>query len=94
VQKLVSLIAANAFYLIDLESLRKHYTWTLEHWAQNFEKALPEIQKIKDETFIRTWRLYLNSCAASFHCGNTDLHQLLFTKGVNNNWPLTRTYMY
>ncbi|WP_427846742.1 hypothetical protein [Desulfosporosinus acidiphilus] len=40
------------------------------------------------------WRLYLNSCAASFHCGNIDVHQFLFTKGVNNNLPLTRTYMY
>lgn len=52
-----------------------------------------EIMKIKDETFIRMWRLYLNSCAASFHCGYIDLHQFLLTKGVNNNLPLTRMYM-
>ncbi|MBP1760324.1 MAG: hypothetical protein H6Q63_1241 [Firmicutes bacterium] len=94
VQQLVSLVAANNFYLIDLESLREHYTKTLEHWVQNFEKAMPLIQKMKDETFIRMWRLYLNSCAASFHCGNIDLHQFLFTKGVNNSWPMTREYMY
>lgn len=81
IQELVSLVAENDFYFIDLESLREHYTQTLEHWAQNFEKALPMIQKTKDETLIRMWRLYLNSCAASFHCGNIDLHQLLFTKG-------------
>ncbi len=94
VQELIKLIAANSFYLIDLESLREHYTKTLEHWAQNFEKALPLIQKMKDETFIRMWRLYLNSCAASFHCGNLDLHHILFTKGVNNSRPMTRKYMY
>ncbi len=94
VQELVALLAANKFYLIDLESLREHYTRTLELWAQNFEAAIPQIKEMKDDTFIRMWRLYLNSCAASFHCGNIDLHQLLFTKGVNNNWPLTRTYMY
>lgn len=94
VQELVSLVVANNFYLIDLESLREHYTKTLEHWAQNFERAMPQIQKMKDETFIRMWRLYLNSCAASFHCGNIDLHQFLFTKGVNNSWPATREYMY
>jgi cyclopropane-fatty-acyl-phospholipid synthase len=94
VQELVSLIAANRFYLLDLESLREHYTRTLEHWTQNFEKALPLIMKLKDETFIRMWRLYLNSCAASFHCGNIDLHQILFTKGVNNTWPQTRAYIY
>jgi cyclopropane-fatty-acyl-phospholipid synthase len=93
VHELVSLMASNKFYLIDMESLRKHYTRTLEHWAQNFEHALPLIRQIKDETFIRMWRLYLNSCAASFHCGNIDLHQFLFTKGVNNSLPMTREYM-
>lgn len=94
VSELVSIIEANKFCVIDLESLREHYTKTLEHWARNFEQAIPEIRKMKDETFIRMWRLYLNSCAASFHCGNIDVHQLLFTKGVNNALPLTRTYMY
>lgn len=94
VHELVSLMVTNNFYITDLESLREHYTKTLEHWAINFEKALPEITKIKDERFIRMWRLYLNSCAASFHCGNIDIHQFLFTKGVNNNLPLTRNYMY
>lgn len=93
VHELVSLMASNKFYLIDMESLREHYTRTLEHWAQNFEQALPLIRQIKDETFIRMWRLYLNSCAASFHCGNIDLHQFLFTKGVNNSLPMTREYM-
>jgi len=93
VQELMKLIAKNSFYLVDLESLREHYTKTLEHWAQNFENALPLIREMKDETFIRMWRLYLNSCAASFHCGNLDLHQMLFTKGVNNSWPMTREYM-
>ena len=94
VQELVSLMAANGFYLIDLESLREHYTRTLEHWIRNFEDALPVTMTIKDETFIRMWRLYLNSCAASFHTGNIDLDQFLFTKGVDNSLPLTRRYMY
>jgi cyclopropane-fatty-acyl-phospholipid synthase len=93
VHELASLMVENKFYIIDFESLREHYTKTLEHWAQNFEQALPVINKIKDETFIRMWRLYLNACAASFHCGNIDIHQFLFTKGVNNTWPITRAYM-
>jgi Cyclopropane fatty acid synthase and related methyltransferases len=94
IHELVSLIVANKFCIIDLESLREHYTKTLEHWARNFENALSEIRKMKDESFIRMWRLYLNSCAASFHCGSIDVHQFLFTKGVNNTLPLTRDYMY
>ena len=61
--------------------------------SRNFENALPEIEKSKDETFIRMWRLYLNSCAASFNCCNINLHQILFAKGLNNDLPWTRDYM-
>lgn len=94
IKELVCQIAEQGFYLTDVESLRRHYGRTLECWAQNFENALPQIRKIKNETFIRMWRLYLNSCAASFNCGNIDIHQFLFTKGINDELPWTREYMY
>lgn len=94
VKELISHMSDEDFHLIDAESLRRHYGRTLEHWAKNFENALPEIMKSKDETFIRMWRLYLNACAASFNSGNIDIHQFLFTKGVNNELPWTREYMY
>lgn len=90
VKELVRLMANHGNYLLDVESLRRHYGKTLEHWAKNFENALPEIRKTKDETFIRMWRLYLNSCAASFNWGNIDVHQFLFSKGVNNTLPWVR----
>ena len=93
IKNIITDIAEQNFELLDLESLRRHYGKTLEHWAENFEEALPIIEKSKDETFIRMWRLYLNSCAASFNCGNINLHQILFAKGVNNDLPLTRGYM-
>lgn len=94
IRELISEITSNNFYLTDLESLRRHYAITLEHWAKNFEDAVPEVKKTKDEAFIRMWRLYLNGSAAAFNCGNIDLHQFLFTKGVDNELPLTREYMY
>lgn len=47
-----------------------------------------------DDKFIRMWRLYLNSCAASFHYGVIDLHQFLLTKELNNEIPMTRDYLY
>ncbi|MBW9173801.1 cyclopropane-fatty-acyl-phospholipid synthase family protein [Clostridium estertheticum] len=94
IKTIISDIAEQDFELIDIESLRRHYGKTLEHWAENFEIALPIISKSKDEMFIRMWRLYLNSCAASFNCGNINLHQILFAKGVNNDLPLTREYLY
>ncbi|AKA71200.1 SAM-dependent methyltransferase [Clostridium scatologenes] len=94
VKELIDNMTEYKFYLNDVESLRRHYGRTLEHWAGNFESVLPEIRKTKDETFIRMWRLYLNACAASFNCGNIDIHQFLFVKGVNNELPWTREYMY
>lgn len=94
VSELISQMERHNFYLLDLESLRSHYTRTLEHWIHNFEQALPKVRETKDESFIRMWRLYLQSSAASFNCGNIDLHQFLFSKGPNNCLPWTRDYIY
>ncbi|MBN7574590.1 MULTISPECIES: SAM-dependent methyltransferase [Clostridium] len=94
VSELIFSMSDKNFNVIDVENLRLHYEKTLEHWASNFENALPEIRKTKDETFIRMWRLYLNACAASFNSGNVHIHQFLFGKGVNNNLHWTREYMY
>ncbi|GEA32732.1 SAM-dependent methyltransferase [Clostridium diolis] len=94
VRELINCMSDEKFTLIDAENLRLHYGRTLEHWAKNFENALPEISKTKDETFIRMWRLYLNACAASFNSGNISIHQFVFNKGVNNDLPWTREYMY
>ena len=42
------------------------------------------------EEFTRMWELYLAACAATFHNGIIDLHQILVSKGVNNELPMTR----
>ena len=93
-RELVYNMGENNLHLIDAESLRLHYSKTLECWAKNFEDNLDKVRNMKDEKFIRMWRLYLNSCAASFHYGVIDIHQFLFTKGLNNNLPMTRDYLY
>lgn len=94
IKELITCIASQKYQLLDVEGIGRHYGRTLEYWARNFENALPEIQKSKDETFIRMWRLYLNSCAASFNCGNISIHQILFSKGMNEELPWTREYIY
>jgi len=94
IQELIGYLSGEGFHLVDAESLRRHYGRTLEHWAANFEEALPEIRKNREDSFIRMWRLYLNSCAASFNTGNIDIHQLVFTKGINDRIPWCRDYLY
>lgn len=45
-----------------------------------------------DEEFAKMWELYLCSCAATFMNGIIDLHQIVFTNGVNNDLPMVRWY--
>ena len=94
IQELIGYMAKEEFHLLDAESMRRHYGRTLENWAQNFEQALPVIQQTQNETFIRMWRLYLNACAASFNCGNIDVHQFLFAKDIYHDLPWSRKYIY
>ena len=93
-REIIEISADYKYHTIDVESLRLHYKETLLHWANNFDNNIDEVRKMFDEKFIRMWRMYLYSCAASFNNGVIDLHQILFVKGVNNNLPMTRDYMY
>lgn len=93
-REIISLSANYKFYTLDVESLRLHYMRTLLMWADNFEKNIDKVREMFDEKFVRMWRLYLYSCAACFYNGVIDLHQIVFSKGVNNLYPLTRDYLY
>ena len=83
-REIISLSADYKFYTVDVESLRMHYYKTLIKWAENFEKNTDKVREMFDEKFVRMWRMYLYSCAACFYTGVIDLHQIVFTKGVNN----------
>lgn len=91
-REMIGLAASRRFYVIDVESLRRHYTKTLLCWDKGFREHLDEVREMFDDEFIRMWDLYLCSCAATFHNGIIDLSQILMTKGVNNDLPMTRWY--
>ena len=93
-REIVSLSADYKFYTTDIESLRTHYMKTLLKWAENFENNIDTVREMFDERFVRMWTMYLYSCAACFNTGVIDLHQIVFTNGVNNSNPLTRDYLY
>lgn len=82
------------FYTLDIESLRQHYVKTLLCWYENYLNSMDRIRNMFDDRFVRMWELYLVSCAASFNNGVIDLHQILFSKGVKNDVPLTRGHLY
>lgn len=93
-RELVWLLPEQNFYLLDIESLRMHYAMTLDHWAESFERNVDRVRQERGERFVRMWRLYLRAGAECFRTSGLDVHQFLFSKGLNNNLPLTRQHLY
>ena len=91
-REIIHIAGDHQFYTLDVESLRRHYNKTLFCWNQNFQKHKDEVREMFGERFVRMWELYLCACAATFMNGIIDLHQILFTNGVNNDLPMTRWY--
>lgn len=91
-REMISCLSEDNFHTLDVENLRLHYNKTLRCWEKNYKEHLDEIKKMFDEKFVRMWELYLCSCAATFHNGIIDLHQILATKGVNNGLSIVRWY--
>lgn len=91
-REILNHMAEDNFHTLDIENLRLHYNKTLLHWEKNFRDNIEKEKTMFDEEFLRMWDLYLSACAATFHNGIIDLHQILMTKGVNNDLPMTRWY--
>jgi cyclopropane-fatty-acyl-phospholipid synthase len=80
--------------LLDYENLRIHYAMTLHEWSRRFEAHKSWVLKRYDERFYRMWRLYLAGSESGFRWGDLGLSQFVFSKGVNNDLPLTRDFLY
>lgn len=89
-REIIGIMGDKKLYTIDVESLRRHYTRTLLCWRDNLLVHKKEITEKYGKEFMRMWELYLASCAATFHNGIIDLHQIVMTNGVNNELPMTR----
>lgn len=90
----ISLLPEYDFHLLHAESLRLHYAMTLDHWYKSFASHIDEIKQRHGERFTRMWSLYLRACAAAFRVSGLDVYQLLFSKGLNNQIPLTYGHLY
>ena len=47
-----------------------------------------------DESFVRTWRLYLAGSIAAFNVGELQLFQVVFSRDRNNQVPWSRLHLY
>lgn len=93
-RELVWLLPEHGFHLLDIESLRMHYAMTLDRWAEGFERNVDQVYQERGERFVRMWRLYLRAGAECFRLSGLDVHQILFSKALNNDLPLTRHHLY
>jgi cyclopropane-fatty-acyl-phospholipid synthase len=87
--------------ILDIENLRRNYALTLDAWSQRFDANWERIRALDpdrfNETFRRTWRTYLYSCAEMFRArrGYTHLFQIVYGKGnVATNYPMSRAHVY
>ncbi len=91
-REMLTCMAEADFHTLDIENLRNHYNRTLLCWERSFREHAGEVRQMFDERFVRMWDMYLSSCAATFHNGIIDIHQILMSKGVNNDLPMVRWY--
>jgi cyclopropane-fatty-acyl-phospholipid synthase len=79
------------FELIDVEQLRRNYTWTLRNWVRNLERNRDEAVRVTSETDYRIWRAYMSGSAVGFDAGHLGVIQVLGSKG--HDLPYRRAWM-
>jgi len=95
-QELVSAAEHAGFETRDVESLREHYTLTLENWIERLERCRKEAIDIVGDATYRVWRLYMTASMHGFATGRLNVLQTLLAKPANgrSNLPLTRKDLY
>ena len=76
----------------DIEVLRLHYAYTLDHWYDRTVVARDQIVALYDERFYRMWTFYLAGAASAFRTGGLVNYQLQFSRS-RTGLPITRDYM-
>jgi cyclopropane-fatty-acyl-phospholipid synthase len=82
---------------VDVESLRRHYAKTCEHWARGLERNKRRAAELAGDKRYRIWSVYLQGCAYGFAKGWMTIYQVLAVKQGGpgmNPLRLTREYMY
>jgi cyclopropane-fatty-acyl-phospholipid synthase len=80
-----------AFEVLDVEALRRHYALTLRAWVDGLEKNWDRAVELVGEGRARVWRLYMAAAALSFESGKLGVNQLLVRRAGGEQPPLRRT---
>jgi len=76
-----ALVRHTSLRVLDRNSFGDHYRATLALWRARFNRNWPSLAQLGfDETFRRTWELYLAFSEAGFAAGYLDVHQFLIAR--------------
>ncbi|MBA2918095.1 methyltransferase domain-containing protein [Sphingomonas sp. MAH-20] len=76
----------------DVEALRLHYAFTLQHWYDRTVAHRAEIEALYDARFFRMWQFYLAGALTSFEGGGMCNYQIQYIRN-RRTLPITRDYM-
>ncbi len=79
-------------WVADMEVLRRHYDYTLQHWRNRFAANRAKAVAISDERFCRMWEYYLAAVQVGFRNGSNMVFQLLLSRQIDSV-PLKRDFM-
>jgi cyclopropane-fatty-acyl-phospholipid synthase len=92
--EIIAHLSDRDFRIWDVENLGQHYSLTLDHWSERFERVVTTVRDKFGERFVRMWRLYLRASSAAFRAGSIEVHQILVSRGQPAGFPMTREYIY
>lgn len=70
-------------WVADMEVLRLHYHYTLQHWRRRFAANRERAAELYDERFCRMWEYYLAAVDVGFSNGSNMVFQLLLSTKVD-----------
>jgi cyclopropane-fatty-acyl-phospholipid synthase len=79
-------------WVADMEVLRLHYHYTLQHWRGRFAANRARAAELYDERFCRMWEYYLAAVDVGFSNGSNMVFQLLLSAKIDAV-PIMRDYV-
>ncbi len=82
----------SGLWVADMEVLRLHYHYTLQHWRRRFAANRARAAELYDERFCRMWEYYLAAVDVGFSSGTNMVFQLLLSAKIDAV-PIMRDYI-
>jgi len=91
--EIIKPIERSKLLITDIEVLRHHYVYTLQHWHARFQSHRETIKALYDEDFCRMWEYYLVGCEMAFQNLGYLIFQVQLIRSTSMS-PLARDYIF